>query len=208
MKKLIFFCLTLFIATSINAQDIGKGSSGDIKTLVGSTRHFGFYGGLSFKASKLKDETLMMGGFKGGIIINRTLGIGIEGYGLIPYTNSTNLLQGQEVIPLGGYGGFMLEPVLFSNKAIHLTFPVSAGAGWLGYHEDWGSEFNDSSELIDGDVFWYVEPGANVEFNVSRAIRLDLGISKRFVQDMQLDETTSDDFSKLSYYMTLKIGRF
>lgn len=187
-----------------------SGNSGDIKTLLGNgnSRHFGFYGGLSFKASKLKDETVMMGGFKVGARINRTIGIGFEGHGFIPYSASPNYITGQDVIPLGGYGGLMIEPILFSNKAIHFTFPVSAGAGWLGYHEDWGNEFNDNSDLIEGDVFWYVEPSANVEFNISRAFRLDLGISRRFVQDLDLPETTSDDFSKLSYYMTLKVGRF
>ena len=206
MKKIFVLCFALVMSTVAWAQD--KGTSGDIKTLVSNTHHFGFYGGLSFKGTKLKDETLMMGGFKMGVIINRTLGIGFEGYGLIPYTSSTEYLSGEDVIPLGGYGGLVLEPILFSNRAIHVTFPVSAGAGWLGYHEDWGSEFNNSSDLIEGDVFWYIEPGANVEVNISRAVRLDLGVSKRFAQDLELPETESDDFSKLGYYVTLKIGRF
>ena len=206
MKKIVIFCSCLLISFASWSQDIGN--SGDIKTLVGSTRHFGFYGGLSFKTSKLKNETLMMAGFKMGFVINRTLGIGFEGHGLIPYSASDQFISGEDVIPLGGYGGLLIEPVLFSNKAIHFTFPVSAGAGWLGYHEDWGNEFNNSSDLIEGDVFWYVEPGANVEFNISRSVRLDLGISKRFVQDLQLAETNADDFSKLNYSLTLKIGRF
>ncbi|MGB0525850.1 MAG: hypothetical protein ACPGJS_22915 [Flammeovirgaceae bacterium] len=207
MKKIVVLCIALLLSGVAWSQDIGS-NQGQIKTLVGNTSHFGFYGGLSFQASKLKNENIMMGGVKFAALINRTLGIGFEGYGIIPHSSSTNYLTGQDVIPLGGYGGLMLEPILFSNKAVHFTFPVSAGAGWLGYHEDWGNEFNNSSDLIEGDVFWYVQPGANVEFNISRAFRINLGINRRFVQDLDLPETTNDDFSKMGYYMTLKFGRF
>lgn len=206
MKKIVTFCICLLIATTSWAQN--RGNSGDIKTLVGQTRHFGFYGGLSFKTSKLKNENIMMAGVKVGGIINRTLGIGFEAHGLIPYSASDQYINGEEVIPLGGYGGLVLEPILFSNKAIHFTFPISGGAGWLGYHEDWGNDFSSSSELIEGDVFWYVEPGANLEFNISKSFRVDLGVSKRFVQDLELVNTSADDFSKLNYSLTLKFGRF
>lgn len=183
-----------------------------IKTLTGRMNHSGGYGAISFKTSDFKDETLVMGGIRGAWIVNRTLAIGIDAYGIIPTTKYDNIDSNdpsEKFRLLGGYGGLMLEPIFFSNEVVHITFPVSAGAGWLGYedpdHEDF---WNDSDGLIDEDVFWYIEPGANLEINVAHNFRLDLGVSKRFTQDLQLMNTATDEFDEVNYYLTLKIGGF
>lgn len=183
----------------------------DIKTLSGSMSHSGGFGALSFRSSEFNDESLVMAGLRGGWIINRTLGIGFEGHGVIPTTKFDNIEMNQEVNLLGGYGGMFLELIFFSNEVVHVTFPVSAGAGWLGYHrtnDDNTVPMPDVDNEIDSDVFWYVEPGANLEFNVSRNFRLAMGMSKRFTQDFELVNTETDAFEKLNYYITLKIGGF
>ncbi len=183
----------------------------DIKTLSGSMSHSGGFGALSFRSTEFRDESLVLAGLRGGWIINRTLGIGIEGHGVIPTAKFTDIDPLNEVNILGGYGGMFLELIFFSNEVVHVTFPVSGGAGWLGYHlvsEDNTMPFPPSDKEVDGDVFWYIEPGGNLEFNISRNFRLDLGISKRFTQDLELINTESDAFDKLNYYITLKIGGF
>lgn len=183
----------------------------DIKTLSGSMSHSGGFGALSFRSTEFRDESLVLAGLRGGWIINRTLGIGIEGHGIIPTAKFTDIDPLNEVNILGGYGGMFLELIFFSNEVVHVTFPVSGGAGWLGYHlvsEDNTMPFPPSDKEVDGDVFWYIEPGGNLEFNISRNFRLDLGISKRFTQDLELINTESDAFDKLNYYITLKIGGF
>lgn len=179
----------------------------EIRTLAGSMGHSGGFGALTFKSSKFRDETVVMAGIRGGWIINRSLAIGLEGFGFIPTAKFQGLSQFDAVL-IGGYGGMFLEPIFFSNQVVHVTFPVSAGAGWMGYHEDFDEGTFNDPDLIEGDVFWYVEPGANVEFNLARNFRLALGISKRFTQDLELIDTNSDDFNKISYYLTLKIGSF
>ena len=179
----------------------------EIKTLSGSMGHSGGFGALTFKSSKFIDETMVMAGLRGGWIINRSLAIGLEGYGIIPTAKFDGLSQ-FDAVAIGGYGGMFLEPIFFSNEVVHVTFPISAGSGWLGYHEDFDEGRFDNPELIEGDVFWYVEPGANVELNLARNFRLALGVSKRFTQDLELIDTGSKDFNKISYYLTLKIGSF
>ena len=184
----------------------------DIKTLSGSMSHSGGFGALSFRSSRFNDKSLVMAGLRGGWIINRTLGIGLEGHGVIPTTQFDNIEVGEEVDLYGGYGGMFLELIFFSNEVVHVTFPVSGGAGWLGYYKDedlntpWVSD--DSNERVSSDVFWYIEPGANLEFNISRNFRLATGVSKRFTQDFELQNTDSDAFEKLNYYITLKVGGF
>ena len=178
----------------------------DIKTLSGSMSHSGGFGALSFRSTDFNDESLVIAGLRGGWIINRTLGIGVEGHGIIPTTKFDNIEDGREVSLMGGYGGMFLELILFSNEVVHVTFPTSAGAGWLGYHLTNNNTIMDQE--VDSDVFWYVEPGANLEFNISRNFRLATGVSKRFTQDFELQNTSQDAFEKLNYYITLKVGGF
>ncbi|MEM6829983.1 MAG: hypothetical protein AAF551_05675 [Bacteroidota bacterium] len=183
----------------------------DIKTLSGSMRHSGGFGAISFRSTKFRSESLVLAGLRGGWIINRTLGIGLEGHGIIPTAKYMDIDPVDEVNLLGGYGGMFLELIFFSNEVIHVTFPVSGGAGWLGYHrviEGNNTSVNFDPIEVDSDVFWYVEPGASLEVNISRNFRLDFGVSKRFSQDLELIRTESDAFDELNYFVTLKIGGF
>ena len=158
---------------------------------------------------------MVLAGLRGGWIINRSLAIGFEGHGIVPtakFDDIDNALN-SKVVVYGGYGGIFLEPIIFSNQVVHLVFPVSAGAGWLGYEEDWESQFgaprfNSYNGLIDEDVFWYIEPGAALEVNIARNFRINLGASKRFTQDLELIQTSTSAFDKWNFFVTLKVGRF
>ncbi len=185
-----------------------QGSQKEIKTLAGSMSHSGGFGAISFKSTEIRDEAIVFAGLRGGWIVNRTLGIGFEGYGAIPTAKFDDIVP-EQVVTLGGYGGMFLELILFSNQVLHVTFPVSGGAGWFGYYEDWENSNNTySDDLIDDDVFWYVEPGVDLELNVSRNFRLAGGVSKRYTQDLELINTDQNAFETLSYFLTLKIGSF
>lgn len=182
----------------------------DIKTLSGSLNHSGGFGAMSFRATDFRGQTMVLGGIRGGWIVNRTLGIGVEGHGIVPTAKFDDIDPNNTVVALGGYGGMFLELIFFSNQVVHITFPVSGGAGWLGYALDWEdySGMNPGGLYGDSDIFWYVEPGVDLEVNIARNFRMDLGVSKRFTQDLDLDGTTDKDFSGLNYFLTLKIGGF
>ena len=188
---------------------------GDIKTLAGSMNHSGGFAALSFRTSDFMDQTMVLAGFRTGWIVNRTLGIGVEGHGIIPTARYPGIDPLDDVVSVGGYGGMFLELILLSNQVIHVTFPASAGAGWMGYSADWRADSTLTvpadpaiNTFVDEDIFWYVEPGANIEINISRNFRLDFGVSRRFTQDFLLVHTPSDAFDQLSYYLTLKVGGF
>lgn len=187
-----------------------KKDRNDIRTLSGNMNHSGGFGALSFRSTSFRGETMVLAGLRGGWIINRTLAIGLEGHGIIPTTKYDDLDGSSDVVALGGYGGMFLELIFFSNEVVHVTFPVSGGAGWMGYNRDFGSDaFNTSGDnLVDEDVFWYVEPGGGIEVNLSRSFRLAMGVSKRFTQDLEIRNTQSNAFEKLNYYITLKVGGF
>ncbi len=182
-----------------------------METLSGDNAHSGGYGALFFKGSSFKNTTIMMMGIRGAWVVNRSFGLGIDLNGLFPVSKYDDVdpYGISDAILLGGYGGLLLEPVVWSKKLVHITFPISMGAGWLGYVEDWEDEYYyGGGDLLDDDVFWYIEPGINAEVNVTNYFRIDVGISKRFTQDLNLYNTPSDAFDKLNYSLTLKFGGF
>ena len=237
MKRLIILGLALFAAINIvQAQDdveitIEKQKkrdkfwlrlkpdystkakpSDDIKTIGGGDNHIGAFIGFDFKTSSFLDDQIIMSGMRLGIISNRSFAIGVEGYGVIPTTQFDQIDPLQNVVLTGGYGGLFVEPILFSNQALHFSFPVSGGAGWLEYLDSsdlWDYNYDyDGHQPVDQDVFLYVEPRAQVELNVSKNFRLDFGVGKRFVSALDLQNTRTNAFSKMNYYFGLKLGRF
>jgi hypothetical protein len=201
------------ITESITVDEPGKrgGRENGMETLSGDNSHSGGYGALFFKGSSFKNTSILMMGIRGAWVVNRSFGLGIDLNGLIPVSkyDDADPVGISDAILLGGYGGLLLEPVVWSKKLVHVTFPISIGAGWLGYVEDWEDEYYyGSGDLLDDDVFWYIEPGINAEVNVTNYFRIDVGISKRFTQDLSLYNTPSDAFDKLNYSLTLKFGGF
>jgi len=190
-------------------KQIKKARQDQIKTLAGPHGHSGGFGAVSFKATNFNEQNIVLAGFRGGWIINRSVAIGLEGYGIIPTAEFSNIDPFFPTRIVGGYGGLFIEPIVFSNKIIHVTFPVTSGAGWAGYIYDW-EEFNYSygNDLVDGDVFWYLEPGAGIELNVAKNFRIAMGATYRFTQDLQLINTDSKAFDDWNYFLTLKFGKF
>lgn len=223
MERILTVAAVFLISMAVNAQDYSyerdtvyedvevskrRSHTDDIKTLSGGGYHSGGFGAISFKGSEYQDKILVMGGVRAGWIINRTLAIGFEGYGVIPTAEFDNIIPGRNAILIGGYGGMFLEPIIFSNQVVHVTFPLAGGAGWLGLHDDWEENYNDHDEIIDEDVFWYVEPGVALEVNISRHFRVNCGVSKRFTEDLKLMGSNANEFEKLNYFLTLKFGKF
>jgi hypothetical protein len=196
--------------TSTTTYHSNWSNNDDIQTLGGKNHHSGGFGAITFKSTEFNDQNAIMMGLRGGWIINRVLGIGLEAHGIIPTAEYANIDPDltTDSRALGGYGGLFLEPIVLSNNVVHVTFPIAAGGGWLGYQVDWEDNFSYENELIDEDVFWYIEPGAAVELNVARNFRMNLGATYRFTQDLELMSTPSTAFDGWNYFLTLKFGRF
>jgi hypothetical protein len=195
----------------IEVPAVKKKNPYQVHTVAGKNQHSGGYGAIIFKGSEFNEVPIFILAIRGAWVVNRSLGIGLEIDGLLPVSKYENIdPEGiNSSFLVGGYGGFFLEPILWSNAVVHLTFPVTAGAGWMGYIEDWeNNTYNYNGDLYDHDVFWYVEPGVNLEVNVARFFRIGLGVSKRFTQDLVLINTPSDAFDNLNYSVTLKFGGF
>ena len=82
-----------------------------------------------------------------------------------------------------GQLGLMMEYVLGSNRVVHANFTLFSGGGFTAQYER--KELDDYDNIDDQDVehdenfFYVLEPGAQLELNVFKWMRLSPGISYR-----------------------------
>ncbi|MBK7031189.1 MAG: hypothetical protein IPH45_19170 [Bacteroidales bacterium] len=114
----------------------------------------------------------------------------------------------------GGFGRLLLEYTLNPMAPVHLTFPLMVGGGGASYVSDkeyyeWDDDNWDSHhKTIDTDAFFTIEPGVRAEVNIFKWMRLNAGVSYRYVTGLDLVNTSGDLMNNFSATCGLKFGRF
>jgi len=214
MKKYILltaFATLLF--TSLFSQDpeFEYYKNKEIKTLLGRNRGGGggycaFTGGYSL----IDDEQAVLFGARFGWMAGHSMGVGIGATGFINEYHYEPSLD-RNVFLAGGYGGLYIEPILFPRSPVHLSFPILLGGGGISYVSD-DPSFNDNI-IEDSEAFLLIEPGAEVELNLTRFFRLSIGATYRLPTafDVGLNGTptaSAESIKGLSYTVSLKFGKF
>ncbi len=182
------------------------------QTLVGSSSiDHGGYGALVVKFTSVNDRLGVLVGGRGGWIIDHTFAIGGAGYGLV------NEVPAKGIGPLGqqflnfGYGGLDLEYIANSNSLVHYSLHTLIGAGMVGYRSaGWEDVSWTHGDVWDArhDRFFVIEPGANIDVNVTTWFRASAGASYRFIGGVASDASTGKDLSGPSGMLTLRFGSF
>lgn len=186
-----------------------KNNKDEFQTLFGHNRSSGGYGAFNIGYSQIDNKQAIIFGGKFEWIVGHSLGLGFGGNGFINENHyDTNL--DLDVFLTGGYGGFIIEPILLPKFPVHLSFPILLGAGGISYIAE-NMDYHNMVE--DSEVFLIAEPSAELEFNITRNFRLALGASYRFTSpfDVGASGTTpvsSDSLDSWTYMMTFKFGRF
>lgn len=167
------------------------------------------YVALNVGSMNLTDNHLSLkSGGSVAAIFNHKLAVGVTGSGYIGYQNTT--LSNEVYSVAGGYGGLLIEPIVGSHRAIHLSFPISIGAGQgqffkdsLGYR-DWDNLYRDEFT----QDFIYIEPGVNLEFNLAKFMRF--GVSATYMMSDLVNSTPIhyNPMDGLGFNANLKIGWF
>lgn len=218
---ILFFSLSFSVfSQNETSKDIDKTTeetqTTEPKTIFGknSTQRSGFFMAWDTKATKMVGESALLTGGRVGWNINGAMNIGFMAQGLMPTvqkTLTTDLAEDQNARLLLGYGGITVEPVIGSRLPIHVTFPVTMGAGWAGYVKDWKYERaynNHEDDLIDDEIFFLVEPSAMVEMNLTKILRISMGGSYRFTDEIKLLGTSKNDLEGFTFQFSVKLGRF
>ena len=183
---------------------------GDIQTIMGKNSTVGGYGALSIQYTELEDRDAFVFGAKGAVVIGHMMAIGLGGSGFFNDTHHNDITD-KNVSLAGGYGGFFFEPIVLPRYPVHVSFPILIGAGGLSVmtSDDNGWE-NYESEA--SDAFMVIEPGVEVELNVTRFFKFCVGAYYRYTSDIQMDETEyqvdEDILRGFSGGVTFKFGRF
>ncbi|TMU54666.1 hypothetical protein [Flagellimonas algicola] len=166
----------------------------------------GVYLGLTTYFGEIDGKDTYIGGLKVAYVANRKFEVGFVGNFL--YSEQDNPRTINEDL-IAAYGGLHIEPILFSESMVNLSFPVLIGAGGVGY---FGNNFDDPiDDNIDEDeidAIFVFEPGMSVLFNVSRYVQLEAGIKYRFSNKLDLDLNPLDRINGFSGGFGVKIGVF
>lgn len=200
LKSLWRILLVLVLTGLLAAPAFGR----DETLISGPVVHGGF-GGPSIKVTGINGKAGVLVGGYGGWFINHAFLIGGGGYGLVseikaPVEDSA----GNNFYYKLGYGGLFFEYVNNSHKLFHYTINTLIGTGELTYSARKGTTFDKYPD----DTFFVFEPSFNVELNVTTYCRVALGVSYRYIDGLDIAETTAEDLSALSANLNFKFGSF
>jgi hypothetical protein len=195
--------IILFCAAAIN---VTAQQEEETKTLFGSGKpHIGYFVIPSCQTGEIAGSIAVLPGVGVGIILNNKISLGIN-YRFITTENTpvsetdTRLYLDQQ------YAGCKGEYSLFPEKVAHLNFQLEAGVGHTEFDLKDGYESGDVP-LSDAS-FAYLEPGAALEINLWKYLKLDIGAGYRFISDVTFSNLTEKDFKGFTCTVGLKIGIF
>ncbi len=213
MKKTIILIILSFTSFFLYAQeDI------EIKTIFGdlNSNSQGKYGAFSVRYENIGGlETYVNGGRGGWIFNNITIGMAAYGFDSSPVYDEK--LE-YDCRLSGGYGGLLIEPIIGKKRAVHLAFPIIAGAGGIAYRKHFRTlQDIDNWRTEDSEIFFVLQAGAELEFNLLRFLKFGIGCwykkSSNFSLDydisgQKINTITEDPLDNISVGIIFKFGRF
>lgn len=181
------------------------------KTLFGKNSKVRGFGALDFRLSEFKGDLALLAGVHGGIIINDHFMIGLGGRGITTNVSFDGINPTDKLHLYGGYGGLMIGGVFAPKEAIHITVPILIGAG--------GAEVTNQNYFVsnthldpngfhENSAFFIVEPGVEVEINLTKFFRIGIGASYRMVNGSDFVNIKDKELSGFSSGISLKFGKF
>jgi hypothetical protein len=218
MKKLAIFLSLIMVFSFAKAQDNYENDG--IQSIFSRKKSNGGYGAFSLGYSEIDGRDALIAGARGAFIFDHVLAIGLGGYGFVNNLDYHSYYHHDEnayrFTTTGGYGGILIEPILAGKKPVHLSFPILLGIGGVAlvddqsWNWDWDWDNNQDHEYFeyDNDVFFVIEPGVELEFNLTRFFRLAAFANYRFTSKLELYDTDPDVLEGFNFGLTFKFGKF
>ena len=205
---LAIFSLSINTFSQIADNDSAeKRKDNEIKTLIGGSGDIGGYGGLSVLYSQIDAKDAIIFGARGGLIMGHMFAMGIGGAGFVNDAHYDNILD-RNVSLSGGYGGMFFEPIILPKFPIHLSVPVLIGIGGVAYTSVERMEWDNEYFVEDSETFLVVEPGMELEMNITRFFRFAMGAYYRYTSGIELLNTGADVLNGFSFGVNFKFGKF
>ncbi len=163
MKPFLF--LLLIIPASMASAQSGQRA----RTLFNAPADSitGGYMAFSSSGTTLFGEQAIFLGGRIGVGVGHRIAFGLAGHGLAnpqrnPYYNTYRAEAGGNVPDdlafRTGYGGLFVEPILADHRVLHVSFPITVGAGSAAYSYRTSSGRYYQTIRTDAQAFFFVEP--------------------------------------------------
>jgi hypothetical protein len=213
VKRLTALVFVLSIAASAAAQD--ETLFPPDETLFPEEFKSGYFGGPIVEATNISDEFGLMVGARGGWIVNRKVVLGasahylVNSIGIETTVPDTTAPVDTTLDMMLVYGGPEFEYISNSHNLLHWTATVLIGAGLIDYKGFPGTPCEEGENCdLDADIFFILEPSVNIMLNVTPMLRIGLGATYRYVEDVEIKGVKDEDLMGPSGILNVKIGRF
>lgn len=197
--------------TNNRAHNSNVRDSSGIQTLTGPGRNVGFYVGFRSEYSQIAGRNAFGAGGTLALIANHGLAFGLSGKGFITEPFELGSGTNTSYSYTGGYGGILIEPILFPKYPVHVSFPILLGAGGIATSTFINYKYPYEYTQVhvgNAEVYLIAEPGLDIEFNVTRWMRFALGATYRFTTVFSSSNFKSNPLNGFTGGFSLKFGRF
>lgn len=218
MKTLLSLLFVSFVfANGVLAQEEKINTEKHEALFSTGSKITGWYVGIENGFSEIDGNFTYMPGFGFGMMINRNFHLGLMGKSFSwheTYLKYDDLFQ-EPCYLVGGYGGLYFDANIKANKILHFSFPLTIGAGGASYmtqaehpelEED--GEIDNNRQTLATSPFFILEPGVNVELNITGFMKAYSGLSYRWTSGMNLQNTQDHAFDGFSLNVGLRFGKF
>lgn len=167
----------------VEEYDHGKPQHREVQTLMSGG---GGYGAISIGYTQVNGLNALQMGAQAEWLVGHGFGLGIAGVGF----TSDFTPVGEDYYALsGGYGGLIMEPIIFGWFPVHISLPVLIGGGGMASYATNSDPWDyDNLDPTFGEyaVFFVGELGVELEFNLVKFFRLSLFGNYRWTTNLQM----------------------
>lgn len=199
MKKAILIIALFLIHFSGFSQDFS------ITSIPNDSKEFGGFGGPLVMATQVMNDWGVMIGGKGGAIVNHKFAFGGIGMALVSehkFFGDNLKEENNAALNLGfGSGGVFIQYIHRQpDNLIQFSVPLNIMAG--------GVSIDENEVEVESSSIFILEPGVNLEFNISDNFKPGILVSYRQVFGASLINVSNQDLSGINLGLVFKFGAF
>ena len=200
LTKGILVMMVIMLCLSAETSAQGEDST---KSLFGSNVKVSEIWTPEVKINSIQGDVGTLIGFYGGAVFNNSILLGISG--------GVNLSQPRVNY---GYFGALGQYIYKPSNIWHCSGQMLLAYGSTKDYEDPKTGLLDNFGNISGASFFLMEPGINIELNLSKRLTLVTGISYRYVtgldvnnENLGISHVTSAELSGINFNIGLKFKK-